>query len=77
MKKEGVELFLTQNGFEEVNYFTYKNKKCCVYIGEDDYIVKNLIDEWEMFSTDRQIYWLIGVLTYYNLMDRNYKDIKD
>ena len=67
--------FLVKNGFEISisNDFDYifTNEKCKVKINETHYSVQT--NDSIMYSDNLNIYWLIGVLTYYNYMDRNYK----
>ena len=74
-----VKRFLTNNGFKKVrtvnNSHEYVNDYCVVVINENNYEVFD--KDASMFSTDHNIYWLIGVLTYYGMMDRNYKDNKE
>lgn len=79
-----VESFLLKNGFEEINQNIYKNDLCSIEITSDldenlnkyqcykiTYIDKNNYS-CDMWSNDLNIYWLIGMLTYYGLMDKNY-----
>jgi len=66
--------FLLKNGFTKSAENTYTNAKCDVGFRLDDevyevYIIK---DDALRYSDSLSIYWLIGVLTYYNLMDKNY-----
>lgn len=80
---EGLKLvrkFLTDNGFEAVKgeKDIYMNDKCIVRMFNDYYQVSG--DRWPdikeygfICSKDLSIYWLIGVLTWYELIDKNYK----
>lgn len=64
---------LTANGFRQEKHNVCSNKHVDVIINEDDYEI--FIKENEgstMNSPTLNIYWLIGVLTYYGWMDRNY-----
>ena len=66
--------FLLKNGFTKSSENTYTNDKCDVGLHFDDeiyeiYIIK---DDASMFSTDLNIYWLIGCLTYNELMNKDY-----
>ncbi len=65
--------FLEKNGFAltEPIFSVYSNYKCEIIIHKDHYTVINR--DGMLYSTDLNIYWLIGVLTYYNYMDKNYK----
>lgn len=76
METTFIDRFLVMNGFSalERDPSTFTNGKCNVYIGAHGYIVTWLMDDMsQMYSTDHNIYWLIGVLTYYDLMDKDYK----
>jgi hypothetical protein len=61
--------FLCKNGFED-NGRGYFNEYCVVIVNDDHYCVE--MDQGHMYSNDLSIYWLIGVLTYGGLMDKNY-----
>lgn len=50
--------------FVEIRNRTFENGEYRVYIQENGS---------SMYSKDLNIYWLIGVLTYYGLIDKNYK----
>ena len=63
--------FLEKNGFEQVNATIMKGDKCSVGLYEKHYTV--YFEGGQMYSPDLKIYWLIGVLTYYELIDKNYK----
>ncbi len=57
----------------KVNHFT--NGKCSVIIHDDYYEIQSE-DEFghiQYFTKDLIIYHLIGYLTYYGLMDKDYK----
>lgn len=68
--------FLLTNGFIEGSdddTFRRGNTivKFCKHLGEyDHYEIQ--IGEGSMFSPDLQIYWVIGVLTYYGLIPKDY-----
>ena len=67
--------FLFKNGFQQIdteNKNSFSNEFCTVYIEEENYQVVNNSGS-SMISKDQNIYWLIGVLTYYGYMDKNYK----
>jgi hypothetical protein len=64
--------FLTKNGFHLVENNIYKNRKCKIIIHSDCYEVK-LKFKYSAHSDNLNIYWLIGYLTYYNLIDKDYK----
>lgn len=65
------EAFLLMNGFEKAKQNLFRNKLCYVEIFDDYYSVQDK-SEGVMYSKDLNIYWLIGVLTYYNFIDKNY-----
>ena len=75
MRNPSIVKFLETNGFAYVKDYTWENDKCTVQVLDFEYIVTDKTpDPGTRFSDDLNIYWLIGVLTYYNLLDRNYKD---
>lgn len=65
--------FLEKNGFTSDNegYFFY-SKTCRVTINSDYYSVLFYEDFKTIHSVNLNIYWLIGVLTYHRLIDKNY-----
>lgn len=73
--------FLEANGFEKKETDTYDyvygNGKCDVAIDLENeyYVVANA--EGEMCSDGLNIYWLIGVLTYYGHMSKNYIQLNE
>lgn len=79
---KAVKDFLEKNGFKEddmdtFSRFGYSNGKCVVSVrwrdNEENAYYKVVWNNMEMYSEDNNVYWLIGVLTYYGLMDKNYK----
>lgn len=64
---------LIKNGFIE-NGNKFSNGLCSVIINEvgDDGFYEVINNEGSMFSSSLSIYWLIGVLIYYNYID-NFK----
>lgn len=71
---ENVKKFLELNKFEKgkVGHDNeYSNPQCKIII-HDDYYEVVMLDTAAMYSTDLNIYWLIGVLTYYDLMPQFY-----
>lgn len=69
-----IQHFLLKNGFTEVekNIDVYTNGKCKVNIFYDCIEITSKENGERVYSDDHNIYWLIGYLTYYNLMDKNY-----
>lgn len=68
---KAVKDFLKKNGFEEIDDL-YANDKCAVVVHSKYYQVVFFEDGGCMCSEDLNIYWLIGVLTYYGLLNKNY-----
>jgi hypothetical protein len=75
-----IEEFLIKNGFKTSKLGWFVNTYCRIRIVDNKYyevkINNNLTDNEEsgsMFSNDLNIYWLIGVLTYNELINKNYK----
>lgn len=72
--------FLILNGFKDTSIMAkqFTNSKCIIEIYEgasDYYSVYDIKEGMTMYSKDLNIYWLIGVLTYYKYIDRDYKDL--
>ncbi len=63
--------FLKKNDFKQLDGVTYINKKCKVVIGKRGYIVTSG-ENYVSSSSDYNLYWLIGVLTYLEYINRNY-----
>ena len=63
--------FLKKNGFERMEPSSYANDRCNVVFGEHYYEVADSEGNVS-YSKDENIYWLIGYLTYYGFMDKNY-----
>ena len=76
MKNKDIQDFLILNGFEklEKDRYSYGNDLCNVVIEEDHYAVADNTGG-VTYSKDLQIYWLIGILTYYGYMSKNYKNL--
>lgn len=79
--------FLVKNGFKVTSENTLRNEKCLIVIlknseseHEDDYYYEIYYndedyDDVSTVSDSLNICWLIGFLTYNNLMDKNYKTL--
>lgn len=69
--------FLCNNGFGKISSSVYGNGKCQVHyhvqFGDECIEVYNIKEDTSWYQYDTIIYTLIGFLTYYNLMDKNYK----
>ena len=64
--------FLELNGFVTgIASNCFRNSKCQINKKKSNYDVMHDGDTWH--SNDLTIYTLIGYLTYYGLMDRNFK----
>ena len=68
---EAVIQFLKRNGFRNIEGKLYTNGKCLVIIKKDHYIIENKNKD-KFYSEDLNIYWLIGFLTFYDFIDKNY-----
>lgn len=68
--------FLLKNGFTQTDRIRFINDKCIVIVDEETncYEIKFEVndDQFTCFSQSLNMYWLIGFLTYNNLMDKNY-----
>ena len=73
---EDVINFLKANNFEQQKDDSehFINNACSVRLEPDHYVVANSNGD-TMYSSGLDIYWLIGVLTYYGYIDKNYKQI--
>lgn len=72
-----VKEFLEKNGLHfNSEKERYENTKCTVFIDKiyECYEVKFDMEDknYTIYSQSLNIYWLIGLLTYENLIDRNY-----
>ena len=72
VKKQVIE-FLKRNGFKKIEPNSYANDICNVVINDWNYAVSNNRGD-AIYSNDENIYWLIGVLTYYGYINKNYKN---
>ena len=69
---KGVIRFLKLNGFKHIEKNSYATDSGCnVVIEKDGYAVADS-EGGTMYSKDHNIYWLIGVLTYYGYINKNY-----
>lgn len=70
--------FLLRNSFMELERNTFSNALSTVVIHDDYYQVifmypdYNLGDNVEMFTESLNIFQLVGILTWFGLIDRNY-----
>ena len=66
--------FLKANGFKKIEASNYKNDRCNIVIKGWYYAITNNNGD-EIYSHDLNIYWLIGVLTYYGHINKDYKQL--
>jgi len=64
--------FLEANGFYKRGDNMFENAHCHVTILNDCYEITDYEDDGIMYSRDLNIYWLIGMLTYYGYMKKEY-----
>ena len=68
--------FLLKNGFKGIGGDSYRNSECTVIVLDDCYQIDFDYLEYErvsMYTDSLSIYHLVGILTWYDLLDRNYK----
>ena len=79
-----VEEFLLLNGFRKMNRGYYDDFDSYCNDGDKDYCKIGIHKTYysvesragSIYSDNLSIYWLIGILTYHGLMDKNYKTNK-
>lgn len=70
-----IEGFLTRNSFQNMGNNTYVNKECSIKILKDCYEIEFVdvnLGEVIIYTDSLNIPQLAGMLTWYNLIDRNY-----
>jgi hypothetical protein len=68
--------FLLNNGFEKKEANIYTNSECTIVVTKDYYEVQFIepdLGEVSMYTDSLSVYHLIGILTWFNLIDKNYK----
>lgn len=68
--------FLEKNGFERMEEDSYANDWCNVVFESNGKRRWYAVADNEgnaIYSKDINIYWLVGVLTWYGYIDKNYK----
>jgi hypothetical protein len=76
-----IEEFLLKNGFKNTQYRIFENDRCKVEFDRKNYYKITFVnwflnephEKYELYPDNLNIYWLIGVLTYYKLIDKDYK----
>jgi len=74
-----IEEFLIKNEFEPKGEDEFFNERCSIVYHKEKHKTKFVgfyefkFEDGSIFSRDENIYYLIGVLTYYNLINKNYK----
>lgn len=63
--------FLKRNGFKKMEKNSYANENCNVVFEDGRFAVANN-DGKAIYSNDNSIFWLIGVLSYYDYIPKNY-----
>ena len=72
MTKQPIVRFLKKNGFRRMDKNSYANDLCNVVITKEGYEVADN-DGAVIYNSNHSIYWLIGLLTYYKYIDKNYR----
>lgn len=67
-----VDGFLIRNGFEKIKHGHYSNLFCNIEITAEGYAVADNYG-YTAYSSDHNIYWLVGYLTWSDFIDKNYK----
>jgi hypothetical protein len=67
--------FLLKNGFKGIGGDSYRNSECTIIVTEDQYEIQFTQegDEVSMYTDSLSVYHLVGILTWYDLIDKNYK----
>lgn len=68
--------FLILNGFEKIEKNSFTNDLCNVTIEKDHYAVADNQGN-TMYSDNLKIYWLIGILTYFRFIGKNYNQANE
>jgi hypothetical protein len=70
-----IEFFLRINGFSSAIENQYSTLDCTVIVAKDYYEIQFLEHglEVSMYTDSHSIYHLVGILTWFNLIDKNYK----
>lgn len=63
--------FLERNNFKKVSSKQWQNDFCVVAISDNCYIITHGYGD-TVFSSDHNLYWLIGYLTYNEFLSREY-----
>ncbi len=64
--------FLKKNGFEKMEEDSYANANCNVVLDETGCFAVADNEGNTIYSKDDNIYWLIGVLTYFDYIPKYY-----
>lgn len=73
-KGKGLDYFLLNNGFTEIESNSFSNDMCNIVVNNEDgcYEIANN-DGGVYYTNSLLIYELIGYLTYHDYLDKNYK----
>jgi hypothetical protein len=63
--------FLKRNGFKKMETNSYANDECNVVFEDGKFAVANN-EGRAIYSNDNSIFWLIGALSYYHYIPKNY-----
>jgi hypothetical protein len=63
--------FLKKNGFKRMEKNSYANDQCNVVITKTSFEVADN-DGCTLYSSNLSLFWLIGTLTYFELINKNY-----
>lgn len=66
--------FLLKNGFKRNDNYSYLNLECTINVLDDCYeiLFENELGEVSMYTDSWSMYHLVGILTWNDLIDRNY-----
>ena len=68
--------FLKANGFEKMEKNSYANDLCNVLFEDDYTAIANQRGD-AVYNKGFDIYWIIGILTYFGYMNKNYKQLNN
>lgn len=68
--------FLLKNGFKGIGGDSYRNSECTINVLDDCYEINfydSELGDVLMYTPSLSVYHLVGILTWFNLIDKNYK----
>lgn len=66
--------FLILNGFTQSGPYTFSNQRCQVTLQKGYTAIENT-DQGIMYNEGYSIYWMIGYMTYYGMIDQNFNPL--